>query len=312
MCVGLVEMRCFLLVAARKTREPAPMPWSRLGLGAGQLGSAALADDEAERLVLGAIDQGVTLIDTARGYGPSEARLGQILRGRRAQVALVTKVGYGIAGVPDWTYRAVAQGVDEALRTLDTDYLDAALLHSCSEQVLQQGECTQALIDAKAQGKLRRIGYSGENAALWHALHAGCWDVLECSVSLCDQRVLHELLPHARERGLHVIAKRALANAPWRFTSCPRGDYAEEYWWRWHTMDLLGQGLLTERAPAEVALRFAAFAPGVGSVLIGTTRLDHLRHACAALAQGPLPDWQVSALRQRFTACDPGWWVGQV
>ena len=71
MRVGLVEMRCFLLVAARKTREPAPMPWSRLGLGAGQLGSAALADDEAERLVLGAIDQGVTLIDTARGVGSS-------------------------------------------------------------------------------------------------------------------------------------------------------------------------------------------------------------------------------------------------
>lgn len=285
---------------------------SQLGLGAGQLGSDALTDIEAERLVLGAIDAGVTHIDTARSYGRSEARLGQILRGRRTQVALVTKVGYGVPGVPDWTYQAVAQGVDDALRTLNTDYLDAVLLHSCSEETLVRHECTQALLDAKAAGKLRCVGYSGENAALQRALHAGCFDVLECSVSLCDQRVLHDVLPQASARGMAVFAKRPLANAPWRFAACPQGDYAEEYWWRWTTMDLPGQGLLAEVSPAEAALRFAAFASGVSSVLVGTTRLSHLRMARDAIAQGPLPSWQVAALRARFAACDPGWWIGQI
>ena len=285
---------------------------SQLGLGAGQLGSDALTDIEAERLVLGALDAGVTRIDTARSYGRSEARLGQILRGRRAQVALVTKVGYGVSGVADWTYQAVAQGVDEALRTLNTDYLDAVLLHSCSEETLAQHECTQALLDAKAAGKLRCVGYSGENAALQRAVHSGCFDVLECSVSVCDQRVLHDVLPQASARGLAVFAKRPLANAPWRFAACPRGDYAEEYWWRWTTMDLSGQGLLADLSPAVAALRFAAFAAGVSSVLVGTTRLSHLLMARDAIAQGPLPSWQVAALRARFAACDPGWWIGQI
>jgi aryl-alcohol dehydrogenase-like predicted oxidoreductase len=293
-------------------REPASMQWSRLGLGAGQLGSDALSDVEAERLVLGAIDAGITLIDTARSYGRSEERIGRIVQARRTQATLVTKVGYGIAGVPDWTYQAVAQGIDEALRALKTDCLDAALLHSCGEEILAQHACTQALLDAKAAGKLRRIGYSGENAALKRALLCGHFDVLECSVSLCDQRVLHELLPQARERGITVIAKRALANAPWRFASCPRGDYVEEYWWRWTTLDLQSQGLLGECSPTEAALRFAAFAPGVGSVLVGTNRLEHLLQAQAAIAKGPLPAWQVDALRARFTRCDPGWWVGQI
>ncbi len=285
------------------------MQWSKIGLGAGQLGSDSLSDEQAAQLVLGAINAGITLFDTARGYGRSEARLGQIAKGRRSQVALVTKVGYGVAGVADWTYDAVAQGVDEALRTLGTDYLDAALLHSCSEEILARHDCTQALLDAKAAGKLRCIGYSGENAALKRALHTACFDVLECSVSLCDQRVLHEILPQASERGVHVIAKRALANAPWRFARCPAGDYAEEYWWRWTTMKL--QDLFGDLPPAVAALRFAAFSPGVCSVLVGTTRLDHLLVARDALSQGPLPSWQVEAVRARFVACDPGWWVGQ-
>ena len=288
------------------------MQWSRLGLGAGQLGSDQLSDADATRLVLGAIDAGVTLFDTARGYGRSEARLGQSLKGHRSQVALVTKVGYGVAGVPDWTYEAVALGVDEALRTLGTDYLDVALLHSCDVDVLARHDCTQALLDAQAAGKVRRIGYSGENHALQHALQSGCFDVLECSVSLCDQRGLADVLPQAQARGIAVIAKRALANAPWRFADCPRGHYAEEYWWRYTTMDLPKMGLLADLDPSVASLRFAGFAPAVRCVLVGTTRLSHLLHAKEALAQGPLPDSQIAALRARFAACDPGWWVGQI
>ncbi len=48
--------------------------------------------EEAIRLVHAAIDSGITLIDTARAYGESEAVLGQALRGRREQVVLATKV----------------------------------------------------------------------------------------------------------------------------------------------------------------------------------------------------------------------------
>lgn len=288
------------------------MKGSRLGLGAGQLGSADLSEREAEALVLAALGSGVSLIDTARGYGASEERLGRILRGRRAEAVLVTKVGYDIAGTTDWTYDCVARGIDAALGRLGTEYLDVVLLHSCSAEILARDECTGALRDAKQAGKLRAIGYSGDGPPLVQALHSRQFDVLECSVSVCDQRVCDEVLPHAAAWGIPIIAKRALANAPWRYPECPVGTYVEEYWWRWTTMQPGEHGLLGGLDPATVALRFSAFAPGVHTALVGTTRLGSLQAAVQAVAQGPLPADLVSAWRRRFAACDPGWWVGQV
>src|SRR5579872_6093374 len=85
---------------------------SALGFGAGQIGGDDLSDAEAERLLLGALDLGVTLIDTARSYGRSEERIGRLLAHRRRDFALSTKGGYGVDGVADWTYDAVARGID--------------------------------------------------------------------------------------------------------------------------------------------------------------------------------------------------------
>lgn len=305
-------VRGFAVVMRGETRQGAGMKWSRLGLGTGQLGAAELSEAAAAELVVAALAAGVTVFDTACGYGESEARLGRSLRGRRPEAVLVTKVGYGVAGVADWSYDCVARGVDAALQRLATDYLDVVLLHSCDAEILARGECTQALLDAKAAGKLRAVGYSGDGAPLTYALHAGCFEVLECSVSVCDQRVYDEVLPLAAARGIAVLAKRALANAPWRYADCPRGSYVEEYWWRWTTMAPQASGLLAGLEPAEVALRFAAFAPAVRTALVGTTCLAHLQAALQAMARGPLPVEQVRAWRQRFSACDPGWWVGQV
>src|SRR4051794_18907612 len=113
-----------------------------LGLGGGQLGEASIDDAAAGRVLDAALHAGIGLIDTARGYGSSEARIGRFLSraGRRERVVLVTKVGYDVEGADDWTAAAVTGGVDRALRELRTDVLDVALLHSCSLEVLRRGE----------------------------------------------------------------------------------------------------------------------------------------------------------------------------
>jgi aryl-alcohol dehydrogenase-like predicted oxidoreductase len=72
-----------------------------LGFGAGHVGDPALAEAEVERLLHGALDLGVTLIDTARSYGLSEERIGRHLAGRRDEFILSTKIGYGIPGYED-------------------------------------------------------------------------------------------------------------------------------------------------------------------------------------------------------------------
>jgi aryl-alcohol dehydrogenase-like predicted oxidoreductase len=54
----------------------------------------------------------VRLIDTARGYGSSEERIGRHLGARRDDVVVVTKLGYDVEGAEDWAAAAVTRGVE--------------------------------------------------------------------------------------------------------------------------------------------------------------------------------------------------------
>lgn len=276
---------------------------SALGLGAGQVGAASLDEAAAARLLNTALDLGVTLIDTARGYGLSEERIGRHLAHRRSEFVLSTKVGYGIEGVPDWTPEAVTRGVDEALRRLRTDVIDIVHLHSCPLDTLRSAGVVEALERAREQGKVRVAAYSGENEPLDWAARAPAFGSIECSVNLFDQDALTRLLPVAFHRGLGVIAKRPLGNAPWRFTHRPEGDYAEAYWVRQQALAYTHEPLAWD----EFALRFSAFAPGVSCAIAGTASVEHLRHNVALVERGPLDDRVVAAARRRWREVDPGW-----
>jgi aryl-alcohol dehydrogenase-like predicted oxidoreductase len=278
-----------------------------LGLGAGLLGDARLPEAEVERLLHGALDLGVTLVDTARSYGLSEERIGRHLAGRRGEFVLCTKVGYGVEGEADWTGGCVRRGIDEALRRLRTDVIDVVLLHSCETDLVRDEPILAALDEARRAGKVRVAGYSGEGEALDVALGSDRFRAVECSVNLCDQRGLEGALAAPRRRGVGVIAKRALANSPWRHAERPVGQYVEPYWERWQAMRLEAGGLPWD----ELALRFAAWAPGVDCALVGTASLGHLRRNVELVARGPLPAEQVEAIRASFRAHDQGW-VGQV
>jgi aryl-alcohol dehydrogenase-like predicted oxidoreductase len=278
-----------------------------LGLGAGQIGDARVPEAEASRILNAAIDLGVTLVDTARSYGLSEERIGRYLAHRRGEFVLATKVGYGVEGETDWTAACVRRGIDEALRRLRTDAVDVVLLHSCGTEELRDEGILRALEDAGRAGKLRVAGYSGENAPLELALASGRFGAIECSVNLCDQRVTEGTLPVARERRLGVIAKRSIANAPWRHAQRPVGHYVEEYWVRWKAMGIDPAGVPWD----ELALRFSAYAPGVSCCLVGTARIEHLQRNAEMAARGPLPAELVQAIRSAFREHDQGW-TGQV
>jgi aryl-alcohol dehydrogenase-like predicted oxidoreductase len=281
---------------------------SPLGLGAGRIGDSSTGEKEIETFLNRILDSGVTLIDTARAYTQSEERIGKYLSHRRKEFVLSTKVGYGVEGTTDWTYECVKGGIERALRLLRTDYIDVVHLHSCPVQTLQQGGPVNALTEAVEHGSVRVAAYSGENEALLWAVESGRFGSVQHSISISDQRAIDQVLPKSRERGLGVIAKRPLANAPWRFAECPRGDYAEEYWWRWKTMDLDPRGLEWQ----ELALRFSAFTYGVHSCVVGTHDLAHVLQNIAFIQKGPLSSDQYDAIRSAFKQKDPGWWYGEV
>jgi aryl-alcohol dehydrogenase-like predicted oxidoreductase len=275
---------------------------SVLGFGAGHIGSNNLSDSEAGRLLNFALDNGVNLFDTARGYGLSEERIGRFLSHRRNEFILSTKVGYDIPGYKNWTYDIIIAGIDAALKKLRTEYIDIVHLHSCPKNTLMEGEVIDALEKARSEGKLKVAAYSGDNENLDYAVHCGRFGGIQTSVNVTDQRNLDDLVPKAKENGMGVIAKRPVANALWKYSGQPLGSYAEEYWLRWNKMNMN-----FDIEPQELFIRFSAFTPGVDSAIIGTSSTDHLMTALNAVDKGELPEEIAREIRNRFAENDNNW-----
>ncbi len=276
-----------------------------LGFGAMQVGDPRLSETDAAAVLNGALDLGLSLIDTARSYGLSEERIGRHLAKRRDEFVLSTKVGYGIEGIPDWTYDCVMAGVDAARDRLRTDVIDVVHLHSCDLGLLRAGDVARALERCRDLGKLRVVAYSGDDEALRFAIGCGAFGSVQASASICDQQSLGTL-PAARARGLGTIAKRPLAGRPW--AASRRALDAAETEYRRRFGALREAGLDLDFADWDAAaLRFAAYAPGVDCVIVGGTQLPHLQKNAAAAAAGPLGRADEAAIRSAFAAAGSNW-----
>lgn len=277
----------------------------RVGFGASSAGDPALPEGEAERLLHSVLDAGVGLIDTARSYGLSEARIGRHLGRRRDEFVLSTKVGYGVPAFEDWTGPCVSAGVDLALATLETERLDIAHLHSPPIETLRRDDVLEALTRAVDTGKIRVAAYSGENEPLHWAVSSGRFGGIQCSVNVCDQRGLRSgLLGRARERGIGVLAKRPLANAAWRDVPPNPADAAAAiYRERWRALALELGGV----DPAEFAIRFTLSQPEVDCAIVGTGSIEHLGKILAAAERGPLPSALLEASATAFERGGAGW-----
>jgi len=275
-----------------------------LGFGAMQVGDPNVSEAHAADVLNHALDLGLTLIDTACAYGLSEERIGRHLARRRDEFVLSTKVGYGVAGVPDWTCECVAAGVDAARDRLRTDVIDIVHLHSCGTDLLDAGEVTRALEDCAAAGKLRVAAYSGDGPALRYAIASGAFGSVQASLNLCDQQALRALV-EARACGLGTLAKRPLAGQPWHSGEPPQDAVHAEYWHRFALLrDQLGFDVHDWEA---LALRFAAYAPGVDCVIVGGTDPRHLERNRAAVTAGPLEPLQQQAVRAAFGRVGAAW-----
>src|SRR5450830_1873781 len=274
---------------------------SIVGLGAGQIGENEVTEAKAAEVLNGALDLVVTLIDTAASYGLSEERIGRHVGQRRDEFILSTKGGPKINGQRDWSPGSVRESIEQSLRLTRSERIDIFYLHSCPLEVLQRGELQDTLDAAVAEGKIGVAGYSGDNQALAFAVESGRFGAIETSVNIADQWNLRNVLGRRPEQG--VIAKRPIANAPWRFAERPTGHYAELYWERLQELPLDPGGLDWD----EFALRFTVFAPGVDTAITGTAKLEHLRRNLAAAARGPLPAADLAAIDSAWQAAGSAW-----
>ena len=100
-------------------------------------------------------DAGINFIDTARGYTVSEEYLGYALEGIRQDFVIATK---SMAR----TKEAMAADIETSLKNLRTDYIDLYQVHNVTPEqidlVCASGGALEALLEAKAAGKIRHIG----------------------------------------------------------------------------------------------------------------------------------------------------------
>jgi aryl-alcohol dehydrogenase-like predicted oxidoreductase len=151
---------------------------SVVGLGCNNFGGR-LDVAGTQAVVDAAIDEGITLFDTAEMYGMnggSELALGEVLAGRRDKVVLATKfghqqvdMGYGPAAGAKGGRNYIRVAVENSLRRLRTDYIDLYQLHT-PDPMTPIDETIAALDELVSEGKVRYIGHS--NLSGWRLADA--------------------------------------------------------------------------------------------------------------------------------------------
>jgi uncharacterized protein len=190
---------------------------SILGLGGYHLG---LVDTQTEaiRIVHEAIGAGITFLDNAWEYhdGESEKRMGKALaKGKRGRVFLMTKVcTHGRDA------KTAMRQLEESLRRLQTDYLDLWQIHEVAyyndpERHFMKGGAADALLAAKAQGKVRCIGFTGHKDPALHLKMLSYdfpFDTCQMPLNCFDAtfRSFEQLvLPELAKRGIAAIGMKS-------------------------------------------------------------------------------------------------------
>jgi len=193
---------------------------STVGLGCNNFGWRA--DLEQTKAILHrALDVGITFIDTADSYGPSEDFIGETLGPRRRDVVLATKFSSPLdqSGVRQGASRRyIMMAVESSLRRLKTDWIDLYQLHWPDPKTPIE-ETLRALDDLIRQGKVRYVGCSNLSAAQlieaqWTARHLGlnAFASTQNEYSVLFRDVERELKPTAERYGLGLLPYFPLAS----------------------------------------------------------------------------------------------------
>jgi predicted aldo/keto reductase-like oxidoreductase len=190
---------------------------SILGLGGYHLGT--IGSREAVRIVQAAVDAGITFMDNAWEYhdGESEKRMGQALAGgRREKVFLMTKVCTHGRGK-----QVALRQLHESLRRLRTDHLDLWQIHEVvygndPEKHFAKDGAVEALDEAKRQGKVRFVGFTGHKDPSLHLQmlkHEYPFDTCQLPLNCFDAgfRSFERLvLPELVRRGIAPLGMKSL------------------------------------------------------------------------------------------------------
>ncbi len=179
---------------------------SRVGFGG--IPIQRIGQQEANELIDALIEYGVNYIDTARGYTVSEELIGNAIAGRRDRFYLATK---SMAR----TREAMQKDIEISLRNLRTEHIELYQVHNPSmeqlDTVLAPGGALEALMEAKAEGRIGHIGITAHSLKVFErALELDWVETIMFPYNIVESQCEY-LLPKCREKGIAFIAMKPMA-----------------------------------------------------------------------------------------------------
>jgi aryl-alcohol dehydrogenase-like predicted oxidoreductase len=243
---------------------------SMIGIGSGHWGHEDVSEEDVRHLFDRALQAGINYFDTAPNYGKgtSEKRLGEVMKGRRDNVFLVSKTESA-------TYEGTWTLLEQSLDNLQTDHIDLLHLHNIGyeerfpdlKEVFGKKGAMEALREARKKGIIRFIGASGH---LWpsrfhYMIDSGEIDVFMTAVNYIVQHTYdfeHKVWARAKEADIGLVAMKVLGGRegrPGNFR-IPEEDYT-------------------------AALRYALSLDGISSAVLGVTDKTQLEPALSLMEQ---------------------------
>ena len=191
---------------------------------------------------------GINMLDTAPSYGQSEERLGRLLKGQRQDWVFIGKAGEEFEdGASSYNFTAdhFKYSLERSLKRLNTDYLDALLIHSDGRdmEILSDENLINTLHGFKEQKLVRAVGASTKTVA-GGIMALELLDMVMATYNP-DYKDEKAVLDYALKNNKGLILKKALSSG--------------------HNTDI------------EKAMRFAFDHKGVNAIIIGTINPEHLR-----------------------------------
>ena len=308
---------------------------STIGFGAWAIGGmnwGKTDDDVSKKALNEAIDQGVSLVDTADVYGQghSEKLIAEVIRKRgKNNIFIATKAGndfYNATPADDqgmgpiiqtYTRDYIIFAAEQSLKRLRLETLDILQLHSPNLEKLEMDEPWLALEQLKKEGKILHAGWSVQSfqeTEHAHILdqHHDILDVIQVRYNLLERKAEEKLFPKAIEYDIGVIVRIPLLFGLLTGKFNRNTRFAEDDHRRMNlSADKLGFYLselekldpLFERYPdqnkAQVSLRFCITHPACHTAIPGAKNPEQVMENCASSDLGPLTREDIDILDKK-------------
>jgi len=265
-------------------------------------------DQESIRTIHAAIDNGISLVDTAPAYGNghSEEVVGKAIKGRRDRVVVATKVGIQKPGgklqknlSPD----SVRQEIEDSLRRLGVESIDLYQIHWPDPKTPLE-ETLEVLLKAQEAGKFRYLGVSNFDTALMDKVRSITeLASLQPPFSLMQRDIEDEILPYCHEHNIGVLSYGTLSGGilTGKFREYPtfeEGDQRAKFYPAFNpktwdkvqnVVDALREIASERNVPvAQVAINWATAQPGMTCALVGAKKPEQ------AISNAAAGQWELS------------------